>query len=167
MKSKNFIVFLFAVACNSQQSQKLNKDTIVSLNEPINSSTTIVKDSTEQQINAPDSLFEDGSQPASWRNAGFDDPANFKIFLIQFKGWVKNNNEDSIAAHIQFPLKKIKSSDEFKANYNALFTSQLKDAIQRQRVDRIFRNQNGAMISDGKIWFNEIRGKYFITAINP
>lgn len=117
-------------------------------------------------LHAPDTLFKDGSIPTSWENAGFSDPVAFKTFIMQLKDWVRNDNMDSIAAHIQFPLKNVKTADAFKKDYNKLFNEKIKTAIAAQRVDRVFRNSSGAMIGSGELWFIENKGNYYITAIN-
>ncbi|GEP94064.1 hypothetical protein [Chitinophaga cymbidii] len=120
----------------------------------------------DDQLNAQDTLFEDGSVPTSWANAGFDDPAGFKRFLLDFKGWVKEDKIDSIAAHVRFPLKNHKTPEAFKRAYPEIFDVNLKTAVDTQRVDRIFRNQQGAMLGNGQIWFSVVNGKYKIIAIN-
>lgn len=123
-------------------------------------------DSLEVQIMAPDSVFEDGSRPTSWAHAGFHDPVRFKRFLIRFKDWVQNDAVDSIAGHVRFPIRGAGSAAWFKEQYPRIFTANLKATIAKQRLDRIFRNGQGAMIGNGEVWFVEWRGKYWITAVN-
>ena len=117
-------------------------------------------------VNAQDSVFDDGTIPSAWWEAGFKNSVTFKIFVDDVKTWVKKSMIDSIAAHIKFPLKNINNATDFKANYNKIFTDSLQKKIAQQRLDRISRNAKGAMIADGAVWFNEMKGKYFITAIN-
>lgn len=118
------------------------------------------------QLNAQDTLFEDGSTPSSWYNAGFDDPADFKLFLLSFKDWVKNDNIDSITAHVSFPLKTWKTPEAFRKAYPEIFNAEMKTVVDTQRLDRIFRNYQGAMLGNGEIWFSVIKGEYKIIAIN-
>lgn len=119
------------------------------------------------ELKAQDTLFEDGSIPSSWEVAGFDDPADFKKFMIEFKDWVNRDLVDSIAAHIQFPLKKYATPAQFKAKYATIFDKETKRVVADMRLDRIFRNYQGAMIGDGLIWFNQASpGRYHIIAIN-
>jgi hypothetical protein len=161
---------LLAAACQSgpspQQSgqviDSLVPDTIAAVGTP-----APPPDSNEIQIKAQDTLFEDGSLPSPWANAGFDDPEGFKRFVLRFKDWVRTDNADSISAYISFPLKKYKTADQFKKQYASIFDKQLKDIVEDQRLDRIWRNYQGAMIGDGKIWFSVVPGKgYRIIAIN-
>lgn len=120
-----------------------------------------------EQINLQDTLFEDGSTPSSWSNAGFDNPADFKEFLLSFKDWVKKDQVDSITAYIRFPLKNYKTPDAFKKAYPKVFDDSLKKVIETQRLDRIFRNYQGAMLGNGEIWFSVIQKEgYKIIAIN-
>jgi len=125
------------------------------------------EDTLLARIQAQDTLFEDGSRPAEWKNAGFDDPEDFKRFLVLFKEWVSTDNADSIAGRIAFPIKGYKTAEQFKQHYTKIFDKQLKEVVEHQRLDRIFRNYQGAMIGDGAIWFSVIENKgYRIIAIN-
>ncbi|MGE7774154.1 hypothetical protein ACQKLP_05485 [Chitinophaga sp. NPDC101104] len=122
---------------------------------------------TTAQIQAPDSVFDDGSVPSSWETAGFDDPADFKLFIARFKSWVQKDQADSIAAVIRFPLRLYPSSTDFISQYQQVFDPSLKKAIDTLRLDRIFRNSQGAMIAGGRIWFAPLPEGYRIIAINP
>lgn len=123
-------------------------------------------DSLEVQIYAPDSVFEDGSRPTSWTAAGFTDPVRFKRFLIRFKDWVQKDQVDSITSHIRFPLRAAGSPAWFRERYTHMFTPGLKAVIARQRLDRIFRNGQGAMFGKGEVWFVEEGGRYWVSAVN-
>lgn len=120
----------------------------------------------DAEIAAQDSVFEDGSTPSSWANAGFTDPVAFKRFIIQFKDWVRHDNVDSVAAHIRFPMKKIATAEDLKTKYTSVFNEHVKTAIANQHLDHFFRNQDGAMFDGGLIWFTASNNGYFITAIN-
>jgi hypothetical protein len=123
-------------------------------------------DSLEVQIRAQDSVFEDGSRPTSWKNAGFNHPERFKRFLILFKDWVKKDQEDSVAAHIRYPIRGAGTAAWFKEQYVHIFNHHLKTVIARQRLDRVFRNGQGAMIGNGDVWFVERGGQYWVSALN-
>ncbi len=129
-------------------------------------SEVTIPDSSLQQIAAADTLFEDGSRPTGWDNAGFDDPAAFKKFLAVFRDWVQHNEVDSITAHIKFPLAHYKTADVFKKQYDSIFNPALKSVVLQQRLDRIFRNYQGAMMGNGEIWWAQLDGHYKIIAIN-
>lgn len=118
------------------------------------------------QVQAQDTLFEDGTIPSSWENAGFNDPEGFKLFLLRFKDWVKNDRIDSIVMHTRFPLRQYKTAAVFQQHYADIFDASMKTAVDTQRLDRIFRNAQGAMIGGGKIWFAPLPEGYRIIAIN-
>ncbi|WP_298735082.1 hypothetical protein [uncultured Chitinophaga sp.] len=163
-------LILLTFSCQSapspQESGKvidsLIPDTVAAIGTPRSS-----EDDLQAAITAQDTLFEDGSRPSDWKDAGFDDPAGFKRFLILFKEWVKSDNADSIAAYIRFPIKGYKTPEQFKNNYEKIFDKELKTIVEQQRLDRIFRNYQGAMIGNGAIWFSVTENKeYRIIAIN-
>jgi hypothetical protein len=124
------------------------------------------RDSIEAQILAPDSIFEDGSRPTTWVNAGFNNPEGFKRFLLVYQHWIRKDQVDSISAHIRYPIRGAGSAAWFKEQYPRIFTHRIKTIILRQRLDRIFRNGQGAMIGNGDVWFVEEKGRYWVTAIN-
>lgn len=124
-------------------------------------------DPEKAQAQAQDTLFEDGTIPSSWANAGFDDPEGFKQFISRFKHWVKNDQQDSVALHVKFPLRQYKTEADFRRQYASIFDASLKTAVDTQRLDRIFRNAQGATIGNGRIWFAPQPEGYRITAINP
>ncbi|RYG05694.1 MAG: hypothetical protein EOO02_02985 [Chitinophagaceae bacterium] len=115
-----------------------------------------------------DTVFNDGSVPSSWANAGFTDSAAVKRFVKQLQSWTAANQVDSIAAQIAFPLKNpaVKNVDEFKAGFEKYFTSEVKSAIADQKLSQIFRNQQGAMIGQGRVWLTEKNKTIKIFAIN-
>lgn len=165
-----WLVVMLTVSCQSgptpQESGKvidsIIPDTVAAIGTRPSSEDTL-----QARIAAQDTLFEDGSRPSEWKNAGFDDPEGFKRFLVLFKEWVRSDNADSIAAYIAFPIKGYKTAEQFKKNYDKIFDKQLKDVVEKQRLDRIFRNYQGAMLGDGAIWFSVIENKgYRIITIN-
>ncbi|WP_153796879.1 hypothetical protein [Foetidibacter luteolus] len=158
-----FIILL--TACNSG-AENTNAVDSADVTGKADSASAVTADPYAAQLTAQDTLFEDGSIPTSWDNAGFNNPGGFKQFIIGFKEWVKADNVDSIAAHVQFPLKQAKTPAIFKEKYADLFNAGVKAAVDSQRLDRIFRNFQGASIGDGKIWFTEAKGKYLVTAVN-
>jgi len=113
-----------------------------------------------------DDLEWDGTVPTGWSTATINDPVKFKLFLIGFKEMIKKDDVDNIAGLVRYPLKDIKNKTEFKANYSRLITDELKTAVADQRLDRIFRNSQGAMMGNGEVWFQNIGGDYKIISID-
>jgi len=113
-----------------------------------------------------DDLEWEGTVPSGWATASFSDPVEFKLFLIRFKDMVKNDNINEIADVVSFPLKDIKNKADFKANYARLMSENLKSVVAEQRLDRIFRNSQGASLGDGDLWFQQDGSSYKIVSWN-
>lgn len=113
-----------------------------------------------------DDLEWDGNVPSSWSKASFSNAADFKIFLIRFKEQVANGEIDQLAELIKYPIKNINSRSEFKDYYSRIFSEEMKAAIADQRLDRIFRNAQGAIIGNGDMHFMEVGGEYKIVRVN-
>jgi hypothetical protein len=172
MKTNAWLLgLLLAASCGQGNHQKKMTDTTVTAGQPADTTAAAAvpqaNDSITAQLHAQDTVFEDGSRPASWYNAGFNNPVAFKQFLVRFKSWVSSNETDSIAAHVRFPLKNAANITAFKKHYPQLFSSKVKNSIAAQRLDRIFRNSQGAMIGNGAVWFTEDQNNYLLIAVNP
>lgn len=118
-----------------------------------------------QQIYADDLEWE-GTVPTAWSTATISSAENFKIFLLNFKEMVRNDEVGKIADLIRFPIKNLENRQEFKDNYTRIFSEPMKAAVRNQRLDRIFRNSGGASIGDGEIWFHQVGEGYKIVTIN-
>jgi hypothetical protein len=166
----HLLILLTVAACQSGQAPKTDRreiDSVIPDTIAVIGPKEEPEDTNELQIQAPDTLFEDGSKPGSWSDAGFDDPEGFKRFLLRFKEWVRTDNVDSISAYISYPLKQYKTPEQFRQQYASIFDQRMKDIVAQQRLDRIFRNYQGAMLGNGAIWFSVIDKKgYRIIAIN-
>ena len=159
-----FILMLAACRGNDSKKQDSTGDSTVSATQP---DTVAMATQTPDELTAQDSVFEDGSVPISWTNAGFDHPGDFKLFLKTFKAAVMNNDTAAIARVIAYPVKGIKNEREFRSHYGEFFSDKVKNAVTQQRLDRIFRTSDGAMIGTGEVWFTERKGAFYIIAINP
>lgn len=158
---------LLLFACNNTaQQEKKDSDIVSAAEQMVPVAPPPVDPNFDQQLNGQDTLFEDGSIPSSWHNAGFDDPADFKRFILRFKEWVKEDKVDSIAAYIRFPLKNYPNETTFRKAYPKIFDAELKAVVDTQRLDRISRDYHGAMLGRGQIWFSVFDGQYRIIAIN-
>ena len=113
-----------------------------------------------------DDLEWEGTVPTGWAKASITNPEDFKLFLIRFKGMVANDDIDQLANLVNYPLKDIKNKADFRTNYSRLFTQKLKDEIDQQRLDRIYRNNKGAMIGDNSLWFQQVGSTYKIVSLD-
>lgn len=71
---------------------------------------------------------------------------------VEAKHAASNNKANALK---KFILQKItiKTEKQFVQEYELIFTSELKAKILKDPLDNIFCNWQGAMISDGSIWF--------------
>ena len=162
-----FLVVIFCTACGESG----NKEEVV-IAKPDTLATSVVT-VTDKLVLSPDelkddSVFNDGSIPSSWENAGVSDPIRFKKFIRQLQVWVSENQVDSISKHINYPVRNpgIKDSRDFKLNYSNYFSEGVKAALADQKLNQVFRNQQGVMIGQGQIWLVEKDNNILIIAIN-
>ncbi len=113
-----------------------------------------------------DDLEWEGTVPASWESATIRDPRSFKMFLIMFKEMVRTDNSEAIAELIRYPIKDVTSKSQFIDRYQSIMTSEVKEAILNQRLDRIFRNSNGAIIDGGKMVFHQVGKDFRVVSID-
>jgi hypothetical protein len=115
-----------------------------------------------------DSVFSDGSRPVSWKNAGISDPVAVKKFIRKLQVWVRDNQVDSISDYMVYPMRNpgIKDKSDFKLHYRDYITDGVKTALADQRLNQVFRNEQGVMIGQGQMWFREKDNNIQIIAIN-
>lgn len=164
-----FLIILAISACNNQPGGQLPAgDSGVSLQKDSPLLSKPAGDASVRDDLQDDSIFADGSIATSWANAGIGHPIAFKQFLKRLQSWVSNNQKDSVAAVIAFPLKypPVKNKAAFVANYDGYFNQKVKTALMHQNLRQIFRRDQGAMIGNGELWFNETPGGFTIISIN-
>jgi hypothetical protein len=160
--SLSAIGILILVACNNNDESNKSIEPIDTLIAVSSDTITMVSDT----VTISDTVFDDGSIPSSWENAGITNPFGLIKFVSSFQQWIADDKKDSIAAHINFPLRKIKSREDFLQKYNAVFTPAVKKKIADQNIRQIFRNENGVMLADGAVWINQKNDDFIITALN-
>ncbi len=117
---------------------------------------------------ADDSVFSDGSRPATWATAGIRDAVAFKRFLKQFQYWVLSGQREKVAGAVSYPMinPPVKDRNEFLLQYDSLITPAVKKAIASQDFRQIFRNFQGAMIGKGELWFTQKDQEFVLISIN-
>lgn len=174
------IISTLTIACHQPATQTTTTTTTATTAE-----NAIAKDSLKKPLDAPpmemlqvsnlsaeelkdDSVFADGSRPASWQNAGITNVKGLKLFIKQLQQWIVMNEKDSLASVVKYPLnKKVKTKADLVASYDALFTKDVKLSFATINFSQLFRNVEGVMTSGGKVWIAQ-QGKAFkIIAINP
>ena len=159
-------ILLFISCGDSGQPEQKAADTIqagVTPSSAINDPYAVMP----QEL-SDDSVFNDGSRPSSWKDAGINDSIGVKAFVRKLQVWVRDNQVDSISSYLQYPLKNpgIKDAKDFKLNYGNYITEGVKAAVADQKLSQIFRNQQGAMLGQGQVWLREENNKISIFAIN-
>ena len=169
-----FTAFLFAIAllsCNEQvkeitPAELTEMDTIVVPGDA--DKTELMKVSELSAIELKDdSVFKDGSIPTSWGNAGITDIKGLKLFIKQLQQLVIMNDKENLARAVQYPLNKtIKTKENLVANYDAVFTKEVKLSFATLNFNQLFRNAKGVMTDGGKVWIAQQGKEFRITAIN-
>lgn len=111
-----------------------------------------------------------GTIPIAWAMAGISDSIGLKHFFKYFRYLVNHNEKQKIAELIEFPLSAGRpeywTADDFVRNFDDIFNKKIRDQINKQQLSQIFRNIDGAMVTDC-IWVREARKNVFkIIAIN-
>ncbi len=151
----SFIFFACLISCHQGESTSTKVE-----HKQVAEDNTIDKNMimTPEEM-SEDSVFADGSKPAAWSVSGINDQTQLKIFIKLLRLWVEQGNKDSIAAHIQYPLRNNKSvttSSDFLKNYDVLFDAKVIKALKDQKLSQIFRNKQGAMIGNGELWIRNV-----------
>lgn len=114
-----------------------------------------------------DSVFTDGSIPASWKIAGITDVRGLKLFIKQLQQWVVENDKEKLSGVIQYPLdNKYKNPSDVVEHYDKIFTREVKLSLATINFNQLFRNYRGVMTDGGKIWIAQDANQFKIIAIN-
>jgi hypothetical protein len=104
-------------------------------------------------------------------------------FLRRLQGAVRSGNRRSVSKLLAFPLR-VNGTDgprtyedrkSVEEDFDRIFTPNVKRAIIGQRSDQLFVRDQGAMIGDGEVWFDQTcpnsecspPGPVRIKAVNP
>jgi hypothetical protein len=114
-----------------------------------------------------DSVFADGSVPTDWETAGITNVFGLKMFISELQQMVTANKKVELSYRVKYPINdKVKSREDFIANYESVFTEKVKQALQHVNFRQIFRNSKGVMIGNGELWIAQFGEEYLIIAIN-
>lgn len=100
----------------------------------------------------------------------------YTAFLAQLQGAIRSKDRGAVIALIAFPLRVNRPSGtrlyrdaaSIDQDFGRIFTAKVRRAILKQRADRLFVRDQGAMIGDGEVWFDHIpAGPVRIRAVNP
>jgi hypothetical protein len=107
----------------------------------------------------------------------------YAAFLSRLQGAVRADDRHAIVGLIALPLRvngaghtrTYRDAASVERHFNQIFTPQVRRAILEQKADRLFVRDQGAMIGDGEVWFDQTcpnvscspPGPVRIRAINP
>ena len=137
---------------------------------------------TGSRIQQPALTAPNRLQAKTAERAAAIDPA-YRSFLSRLQEAVRSNDPDAVIALIGFPLRVnaagggrlYRDAQSVERNFDRIFTSKVRSAILRQRADRLFVRDQGAMIGNGEVWFDHRcpnatcspPGPVRITSVNP
>ena len=138
------------------------KDTVVS---------STIQLTSEEEKNLPET--GDKSVTTTWEDIEIHDVKGLKIFIKKLRLWSEQGNKDSIAANIDYPLvndETISSSKIFLQQYDKVFNNKVRQALQQQKLNELFKNFQGVMIGSGELWIANVsktkKEVYKIRSIN-
>lgn len=108
--------------------------------------------------------------------AGIEDNQDARDFLAHLKAAARDDDRQSLAAMIRYPLTIYADGQEVAtylgaeallADFDAVFTPPVMGAIEAAEYETLFVNDQGAMIGDGELWFDGWDGQIAVKAINP
>ena len=104
-------------------------------------------------------------------------------FLPRLQSAIRSDNRRAVTAMIQFPLRVNTSAGprtyrdrkSVEDDFDRIFTPRVRKAILDQRADQLFVRDQGAMVGDGEVWFDQTcrnsdcsqLGPVRIKAVNP
>jgi hypothetical protein len=98
----------------------------------------------------------------------------YREFLETLKKAVGENDRRGVSAMVAYPFRariggkavKINDAAHFIAEYDAIITARVKQAVMGQAYAALFANWHGVSIGNGEIWFSGTGRPVKITAIN-
>ena len=173
--NKYLFIIVVSILLNAcYQPQKSSEDAVStikidSLNKSITNAPTELYKVSDLSVDEmkDDTVFADGSKPASWDIAGISNVKGLKTFIKKLQQWIVLNQKDSLATVVKYPLGKIRNSEGLIHNYDSLFTKEVKLSFATLNFNQLFRNKQGVMINSGKVWFGQDGNRFKIIAINP
>ena len=88
----------------------------------------------------------------------------YATFLTNLQRAVRANDRGAVAKLVHYPLRVnsdgrsrfYPDSAAFRADYERIFTPQVRRAILDQRFERLFGSSRGLMIGQGQVWFDRL-----------
>jgi hypothetical protein len=112
---------------------------------------------------------------AKLRFHGFRDPAEVKRLLGALREAARRGDKFALVNAIHFPfttydrgspVREYAGPADALADYDAIFTGRVLDALREPRYESLFVRDQGAMVGDGEIWLFQYDDGVRIKAIN-
>ena len=98
--------------------------------------------------------------------AGIENAAEFEKAFFALQAALKADDRGKVADAVLYPLRvngwmgdaepkatvQFSSRPEVLENYDEIFTSQIKETIIQQKIEKLFVNWQGVMVGNGEAW---------------
>jgi hypothetical protein len=107
--------------------------------------------------------------------SGVTDPQKFNEMFRNVQQLAAKDDKQGLAENILYPMllnkdgksENIADRKAFIANYDRIFTINVKAALQHQKTENLFVNYKGVMVGEGEVWFGVTdKGDMGIKAVN-
>ena len=107
---------------------------------------------------------DSSTQTHSYSNAGVEmSDAAFDKKVGKFRDDVLKGRKSAVSAAIDYPIKaylskmtiNLRSSADLMRNYDKIFSPKMLRAIRAAKAHDLFSRDQGVMLGNGEIWFNE------------
>jgi hypothetical protein len=86
----------------------------------------------------------------------------YGAFLAHLQAAVRSGDRRAVIALIDWPLRvngsgdtrRYRDAQSLERDFDQVFTPRVRTAILKQRADRLFVRDQGAMIGNGQVWFS-------------
>lgn len=113
------------------------------------------------------STLKDTYSPADTKRA--------ENFLLTLRSAVEANDKAKVASMVKYPVRVnlpdrthrlIRTPEQLRRQYDFLFNADTRKAIQEQVPQCMFARDQGAMIGNGQVWFEDFHGMFLIWSFN-
>ena len=96
-------------------------------------------------------------------------------FLLALKSAVQANDKARVASMVKYPVKvylpdhksrTLRTPQQLRAQFDWLFNADTRNAINTQVPQCMFARDQGAMIGNGQVWFQDFNGTFRIWSFN-
>jgi hypothetical protein len=138
---------------------------------------------TAARVRNPAPIAEQGFAAKAAGQVTSGGTVGYSAFLSRLQAAVRADDRRAVTALIAFPLRVNTASGariyrdgrSVERDFARIFTPKVRQAILAQRADQLFVRDQGAMIGNGEVWFDQTcpnsacssAGPVRITAVNP